>query len=428
MNETSTLPDDIEALKALIEAQRKELSTLKSERLTLRSALHQYQQEIEKLQAQLAKLRRMKFGQSSEKVRAQIGQLQIELEELYVGYGEDVSKLPESLQAELEELKDKQKRAKDKDKRQPRRKPLPSELPRETSELAPPSCCTECQVPGKPLGEDVSEVLEYLPAGFYVVRYVRPKLACPRCDQILQASAPSRPIPRSYAGPGLLARVVINKYLDHLPLHRQAAIFARDGVELPESTLGDWIGGVHHLVAPLMQGLRRALFQAHKIHGDDTTLSVLTPGAGKARTARLWVYARDDRGYDPQAAPAVWFQYSPDRQAIHPVEHLKGFEGILQADAYSGFHAVCRGGKVQVAGCWAHARRKFHDIHVTSPTEITAYYLKQVQHLYAVEKLVRGKPAKERLAARHQYALPVIKALKPWLVGKGSINPMLVSG
>ena len=179
-------------------------------------------------------------------------------------------------------------------------------------------------------GEDVSNVLEYVPASFKVVQHVRPKFACTCCDRIMQAAAPSRPISRGLAGPGLLAHVLVRKYADHVPLHRQCTIYARDGIELSDSTMGDWVGGAHQLLAPLVAALRDHVFAASKLHADDTPVPVLMPGTGKIRQARLWTYVRDDRPHGGTAAPAVWFLYSPDRKGIHPQTHLKNFTGTSE--------------------------------------------------------------------------------------------------
>jgi transposase len=184
------------------------------------------------------------------------------------------------------------------------RKPLPDHLPRETQTLdAATDACPACGGRLKPLGEDVSEILEYVPASFKVIRIVRPKCACSACDAIAQAEAPSRPIARGLAGPGLLAHVLVAKYADHLPLYRQSAIYARESVDLPRSTLAEWVGGAHHLLRPLVAALRRYVLDTAKLHGDDTPIPVLAPGKGKTATGRLWTYVRDDRPAGSPDAP-----------------------------------------------------------------------------------------------------------------------------
>lgn len=214
-------------------------------------------------------------------------------------------------------------------------------LPREERIHAPAEeACPSCGGALKHRGEDVSEQLEYVPARFKVIRHVRPKLACSCCDCIVQAAAPSRPIERGLPGSGLLAHVLIGKFADHLPLYRQSVIYARDGFALPRSLLADWVGACSDLVDPLVAALQRHVTAGVKLHADDTTLPVLAPGLGKAKRGRLWTYVRDDRPAGSAEPPAAWFAYTPDRKGIHPQQHLKGFTGILQADAYAGFGAL----------------------------------------------------------------------------------------
>jgi len=156
------------------------------------------------------------------------------------------------------------------------------------------------------------------------------------------------------AGPGLLAHVVVGKYADHVPLYRQAEIYAREGVDLDRTLLAQWVGNVNALLSPLTDAVRAHVFAADVVHADDTTLPVLAPGLGKTKTGRLWTYVRDERPAAGEAAPAVWFAYSPDRKGEHPLEHLANFRGILQADGYAGFSKLYDGGQVLEAACWAH--------------------------------------------------------------------------
>ncbi len=243
------------------------------------------------------------------------------------------------------------------------------------------------------LGEDVSEMLEYVPASFFVIRHVRPKLSCSRCERIVQAAAPSRPIERGMAGPGLLAHVLTSKYADHLPLYRQSEIYAREGVELERSTLADWVGSTSQLLTPLVDALRRYVIAASKLHADDTPVPVLAPGNGKTKTGRLWTYVRDDRPAGDTAAPAVWFAYSPDRKGEHPERHLREFRGTLQADAYAGFNQLYANGRIQEAACWAHVRRKFYDLQEAHASPVATEALQRIAALYEIEKDVAdGRP------------------------------------
>ena len=270
--------------------------------------------------------------------------------------------------------------------------------------------CPDCGGKLNFLGEDVSEILEYVLARFKVIRQVRPKLACACCERIVQAAAPSRPIERGVAGPGLLTHVLVSKYCDHLPLYRQSEMYAREGVELERSTLADWVGGTSALLAPLVEALRRHVMSATKLHADDTPVPVLAPGNGKTKTRLLWTYVRDDRPAGDATPAAVWFAYSPDRKGEHPQAHLKTFTGTLQADGYAGFDAVYetrvhpeqvhREGRIQEAACWAHVRRKFYDLHVAHPSPVAAEAMERIAALYAIEKEIRGHPAGERREVR----------------------------
>jgi transposase len=264
------------------------------------------------------------------------------------------------------------------------------------------------------LGEDVSEVLEYLPASFFVVRHVRPKLSCTGCNGIVQAPAPSRPIARGVAGPGLLAHVLVAKYADHSPLYRQSEIYARQGVALERSTLADWVGGASRLLEPLVTVLCRYVTAAGKLHADDTPVPVLAPGNGKTKTGRLWTYVRDDRPAGDTAAPAVWFAYSPDRKGEHPEQHLRQFYGTLQADAYAGFHRLYATGRIQEAACWAHVRRQFYDLQQAHASPLATEALARIGALYAIEQEIRGRPPDQRQQVRNARAKPLLEALRQW--------------
>lgn len=409
MLNTAQLPDNVDALKTLLSAQSAQLNAFRQERAqwtvereTLRQDKHDDQQEIARLGLLLDKLRRMLFGQKSEKLATQIDQLQLELEERHINQGERAQRV-ESAQPPAS-------------RSAPQRRPLPEHLPREEHEHLPKEpACPDCGGAWQRLGEDVSEVLELIPARFRIVRHVRPRLACRCCDRMAQASAPSRPIARSFAGPGLLSHVMVSKYLDHQPLYRQCQIYEREDVSLSESTVGDWVGGVHELLRPLIDALRRHVFAAEKLHTDDTPIKVLAPGMGKTREARLWVYARDDRPSGDTTAPAMWMRYSPDRRGIHPQTHLKDYTGILQADAFAGYNKVYESGRVLEAGCWAHARRKFYDIHVKDATPITTHVLQTIVALYQIESGIRGSPPQVRQGARQEHAKPIVTGLYAWL-------------
>ena len=392
---TAALPDldqlDIEALKILVVEQRESLDS--------------HTQQVEHLKLVIEKLRRMIFGAKSEKVIVQVEQFELQLEEAETEQASAEEKLQEPVAV-----------TKPLPKARPSRKPLPAHLPREVVTHHPDqNCCPDCGGQLRNFGEDVAEILEYIPANFKVIRHVRPKFACKQCERVVEAPAPSRTIERGLAGPGLLAHVLVAKYADHCPLFRQSEIYAREGVDLDRSTLAGWVGAASEVLAPLVDALRRHVLSATKIHADDTPVPVLAPGNGKTRTGRLWTYVRDERSAGENTAPAVWFAYSPDRKGEHPRLHLKNFKGALQADAYAGFHHLYEGGVIYEVDCWAHARRKFHDIHVVHASPITAEAIHRIGALYGIEEEVRGKPAELRREIRQARAKPLLDDLQSWM-------------
>lgn len=275
------------------------------------------------------------------------------------------------------------------------------------------------------LSEDAAEVLEYVPSRFKVIRHVRPKYGCASCQRIVQAPAPTRPIARGLAGPGLLAHVLVSKYSDHLPLYRQSEIYAREGLDLDRSTLADWVGGASGLLAPLVERLKAHVLGADKLHADDTPVPVLSPGSGKTKLGPIWTYVRDDRGYQGAAPPAVWFAYSPDRKAKHPIEHLSAFRGIFQADGYAGFNGLYDRAQnpLTEAACWAHARRKFYELAAATDSPVANEALVRIGALYEIEESIRGQPATERQRERHARAGPILDDWQRWLLA----NVKLVS-
>ena len=405
------LPTDPEELRRFALACRTELAETRSRLKAATVAVQANRLEIEKLKVQLARLRRMKFGRSSERLDREIEQLELKLEELEIVGAEnaavDAADPPSAPSAA---------------RRKPRRLPLPEHLPRHEVVHQPAAggdCrCPACGAGMARLGEDMTEVLDYVPGRFQVIRHVRPKYACTACDAITQAAAPALPIPRGQPSAGLLARVLVAKYADHLPLYRQAGIYARDGVDLDRSTLADWVGQAAWLLAPLVEGIRRHVFAARKIHGDDTPVPVLAPGTDRTRTGRAWVYARDDRPHLGPAPPAAAFFYSPDRKAERPREHLKGFAGFLQADAYAGFEPLydpmrSAPGRIVEVACWAHCRRKYFDVWEATQSSIAKEALDRIAALYAIEAAARFKPVADRLA-RRAAAKPLVDDFFAW--------------
>jgi transposase len=383
---------DMQGLKALVLSKQSEIDSRNT--------------EIESLKLLILKLKRMQFGPRSEKFSGDIEQLELQLEDLEINQAaaEPLPIQPATVALNIQAP------------RKPARRALPAELPRETETITPKQdACPDCGGTLRRLGEDVSEMLEYVPARFKVLRTVRPKLSCACCSRILQEPAPSRPIDRGLAGPGLLAHVLVSKYADHLPLYRQSEIYQREGVELDRSTLADWVGGASRTLRPLVDVLRRYVFSAEKVHGDDVPVPVLEPGKGKTKTGRLWTYVRDDRPAGSQEASAVWFAYSPDRKGEHPAGHLKNYKGILQADGYAGFNNLYKAGSIIEAACWAHARRKFHDLYQAHRSPVAKEALERIAQLYAIESDIRGRSPAERRAIREARSRPLLEAMHTWL-------------
>lgn len=399
MPRADSLPNDIESLKKLLSAAHDQVQRLSAQ-------LHSRDVLIERMKLQLAQLKRMKFGRSSEQLDAQIAQLELSLEELEANVAEAPIATALATPASTST--------------KPTRQALPADLPRESHRHEPNTgtcTCPQCGGALRAAGEDVSEVLEYVPEHWKVHRHVRPKYSCVSCEHLVQASAPSRPIERGYAGPGLLAHVVVSKYCDHLPLYRQSQIYARAGIELDRSTLAEWVGTLSHLIAPLTNALGDYVMGASKLHADDTPIPVLAPGTGKTKTGRLWTYVRDDQPAGSTDPPAVLFQYSPDRKAERPRTHLRDFRGILQADGYAGFQGLYDRQQEPLleAACWAHARRKFFDIHVATDSPVALEALERIGTLYKIEAEIRGKSPDERQASRQAQAIPRLKELHTWL-------------
>jgi transposase len=399
MFEAADLPNEIEALKRLILERTAALEAKNAALESAKATLISQTLELEKLRFEIACLKRMKYGRSSEQLDAELSQMQLTLEDL---------------EASLSELPARPTIAPKEPPVKPARRPLPPHLPRQEIVHRTVCACPECGGALRPLGEDVSEMLEYVPGSYQVIRHVRPKLSCALCQKIVQAPAPSRPIARGLAGPGFLAHVLVSKYCDHLPLYRQCQIYAREGLDLDRSTLADWVGGASALLEPLVNALGRYVLGTYKIHGDDTPVPVLCPGRRTTKEGRLWTYVRDDRPAASSDPPAVFFRYSPDRKGERPRAHLANFTGVLQADAYAGFDRLY-GEKIKEAACWAHVRRKFYDIHVSLASPIALEALKRIGELYKIEDEIRGRPPDERQAVRQARAGPELESLREWL-------------
>ena len=397
---TSNLPDDVAALQAMIALRDAEIEVRDKKLSIFETEIIERDYRIEKLKHELAGLRRHRFGSRSET----LDQLELTLEE------EEIARAVDTPVAE-----DTDDAAEDTPKRKPRRKPLPDHLHRNDQMLSPGEECSACGGSLKTLGEDVTEELEYVPGRFVVNRIIRPRMACSCCDAICQSPLPSRPIDKGIAGPGLLAHVLVNKYADHLPLYRQSQIFEREGIDLDRSTLADWVGKSAALLEPLAGAIQHHVLSGAAIFADDTPVNMLSPGAGKTKTARLWAYVRDERPWKGDAPPAAFYRFSRDRKGEQPTEHLKDYKGWMHADGYSGFNDLYRSGRVREVACMAHARRKFVDVFKSQGSAIAEKAIKRIAALYGIEKEARGQSPEDRAAIRQEKAKPLFDELETWL-------------
>jgi transposase len=402
MNADDSLPDDLTTLKAMLRAER-------TARLAAEAEAQARTLLIEKLKLTIKKLRHEQFGPSSER-GALLDQLELQLADL------------EENAAQAETAA--QSAAADKitvpafERRKPARRPLPAPLPRERIVYPAPStcpCCGDSRL--HKIGEDVTETLELIPRQWKVIQHVREKFSCRACEAITQPPAPSHPIARGRAGPKLLAHVLFAKYGLHLPLNRQSDVYEREGIDLDVSTLADWVGAAAATLMPLVDVIRTHVFAAERIHADDTTVPVLAKG--KTRVGRLWTYVRDDRPFAGPDPPAAVFFYSPDRGGEHPEQHLAGYAGLMQADAYAGFNRLYEAdrktGPIVEAACWAHARRKFFDLARLSKAPIAAEAVRRIDGLFAIEREINGLVPQERLRVRQERSRPLIIELQTWL-------------
>ena len=368
---------------------------------------------ITKLRHQLFGLRKDKFGSSGEG----LDQLGLRLEDEETGQELNIATTESDVADEVSP------------KAKPVRSALPKHLPRTDVKHMPDAPCAGCGADlddtAKTLGEDVMEELEYVPGRFVVNRIVRPRVSCKSCETISQAPMPSRPIPKSYAGPGLLASVIVNKYADHLPLYRQSQIMAREGIDIDRSTLAGWVGRSAHLLERLSDKIRDHVMAAPALFADDTTIKLLAPGNGKTKTARLWIYSRDERAWSGTSPQAAWYQFSPDRKGKRTEAHLSGYTGFIHADGYAGFNKLYGHGKATEMACMAHIRRKFVDIFEAQGSAIAGDAIKRIAQLYKIEKQVRGSPPCKRVAMRQEHSKDILDDLESWL-SKG--NTPIFSG
>jgi transposase len=395
-----TLPDDIDALRAALVAER--------------AARHEAEVRatgaetmIAHLKLLIAKLQRDRFGPTSERSRRLLDQLELQLEELAADAAEAEARRPEP----AGETGQTATRAK------PVRGPLPAHLLRERVVIPGPTECPCCHGKLAKLGETITETLEVIPRQWKVIQTVREKFTCRTCETITQPPAPFHPIARGRAGPELLAMILEAKFGQHLPLNRQSETYAREDIRLDVSTMADWVGACTAALAPLVALIRDHVLAAPRIHGDDTTVPVLAKG--KTITGRLWTYVRDDLPFGGSAPAAAVFHYSRDRGGEHPRRHLADYAGILQADAYAGFNGLYdpgrRPGRITEAACWSHGRRKFYVLADVAKAPIALEAVRRIDAIFALERDINGRSPEQRLSTRTEHVRPLVDELEGWM-------------
>src|SRR5665213_477365 len=376
---------------------------------------------IAHLKLNIEKLRRELYGVRSERKARLLDQLEMQLEDLEAAATED-ELAAEKAAARTQTVASFQRR-------RPSKKPFPDHLPRKRQVIAGPETCPCCGS-GKlsKLGEDITETLEVIPRQWKVIQTVRERFSCRACETISQPPAPFHVTPRGFAGPNLLAMILFEKFGQHQPLNRQSERYAREGIDLSLSTLADQVGACAAVLQPLHAMIARHVLAAERLHGDDTTVPILAKG--RTITGHIWTYVRDDRPFDGRAPPAALYYASRDRRHEHPVRHLEGFTGILQADAYDGYNELYKPsrtpGAITSALCWAHARRQFFELAdiatnarrgktaaAISPIALEA--VKRIDALFDIERGINGLSADERLRVRQEQSAPLLAALEAWL-------------
>ncbi len=403
----------LQQMTEIMAQQKAALVSLRTERDTAWSERDAARAEVEKLRLLIRQLQRGRFGRRSEKLDPD--QLQLGLE--------DLEQTAAAAEAAQEAATGSSGAPRPPRSRRRNLGALPAHLPRvEVLVDVADKTCPRCGGALHAIGEDTSEMLDVIPAQLRVKVIRRPRYACRACEEaVVQAPAPERPITGGMATEALLAQVLVAKFGDHLPLYRQAQIFARHGIELDRSTLCDWVGRACWWLEPLWRLLHRHVLSSTRIFADDTPLPVLDPGRGRTKTGRLWGYAVDDRPWGGSTPPAVVYLYAEDRKGERPAAHLAGFRGILQVDGYSGFKGLLAGrppNEIRLAFCWAHCRRRFYEIHQATGSPLAGEALRQIGELYTIEAEIRGRPAEERRAVRQERSKPLVEALHAWLVAQ----------
>jgi transposase len=425
---SESLPSDLAAAHAMIVAERaarlaEHTARVAAEAVAARAQAVNTSTEalIAHLKLEIEKLRRALYGSRSERKARLLEQMELQLEDLEAAATED-ELAAEKAVARTQTVQSFQRK-------RPSRKPFPDHLPRERIVIAAPESCPCCGSSKlSKLGEDITETLEVIPRQWKVIQTVREKFSCRECEKITQPPAPFHVTPRGFAGPNLLAMILFEKFGQHQPLNRQSERYRREGIDLSVSTLADQVGACTSILQSLHALIERHVLAAERLHGDDTTVPILAKG--KTVTGHIWTYVRDDRPFDGRAPPAALYYASRDRRHEHPVRHLEGFTGILQADAYGGYNELYKPSRAQgaitSALCWAHARRQFFELAdiatnarrgktaaAISPVALEA--VKRIDALFDIERGINGMNAGERLRVRREQSAPLLASLEVWL-------------
>jgi transposase len=358
--------------------------------------------KIQALTLELAHLKRIRFGVKNEALSPEQRDL----------FRETFEVDGAAIAAETELLVPALRAPRERAGRQPLPEHLPEHLPRIEHRHEPASCsCGECGGALVKIGEDISEQLDVTPATFFVHRHIRPQYACRPCERIVAAAIPPAVVDGGMAAAGLIAWVLISKYVDHLPLYRIEQIAARAGVTLARSTLADWVGRYGVALQPLADRLSELLKQRCLLHADETPVQQLDPGQGKTKRAYLWAYRSGDLDDGPRIAV---FDYQTGRSGAHARAFLEGWKGHLVVDDYAGYKALFAAGVIEV-GCMAHARRKFFELHKANQSPVAGEALQRIAELYEIESRGRELANAERQALREREALPTLQAMQEWL-------------
>jgi transposase len=424
-----SLPDDPAVLKAMI-------AELQAKNQQMSATLRAHDLMVQALRIRIAKLKKQKFGSSSEKIEREIEQLELALEDLQVAKAE-AAKPPAEEDDNSDTDAQTSKASASETKR--RRLKVSKDAPRERRDLDPGDNCPDCGGDLRVLGEDVSELIDMISAQLKVIEIARIKKSCRRCEKIVQEPAPSRPIPRSMAGPSLLAFILVAKFDDHVPLYRLNEIFARMGADIPDTTMVDWCGGAMKALNPLIERLEKDVMSSPILHADDTPIRVLDrsrrdKGLGKGvKKGRIWAYVRDQRPWSGGAPPGAVYQFAPDWKEEHVLSHLGQSGGILQADGYKGYAKLYTpdlegNSQFQEAACWAHLRRDFHDVWTATKSAIAREALDRIGALYDIERDITGHSADLRKAVRQEKSKAKVDAFRVWaehqltrIPGKGDL-------